>query len=86
MPNEAGLEILRFMKMRSDTAHETGNSSVVELDELVEHFQLPRIEMRDQCLLLETERYIQGSHSLGADPNPAFLITDWGKKYVIENN
>ena len=84
MPNVTGHEILRLLKVRSETSSESGKSSVPDLDELVEHFDLPRQEMRDQCLLLETEGYVKGAHGAGPDRNPAYLITDWGKRYVIE--
>jgi len=86
MPNPTGLEILRLLKMRWDAPGEGGKSSLVDLNELSEHFGLPHLEMRDQCTLLETEHYIEGSHSLGGDPNPSYFITDWGKRYVIENS
>ena len=83
-PNEMGLEILRFLKIRWDTAGEGGKPSVVALDELSEHFGLPRQEMRDQCTLLETPGYVRGVHTPGGDPNPGYVITDWGRRYVIE--
>ena len=83
MADDLGLEILQLLKMRWD-APEGGKSTVVDLDELVTHFDLPKQEVRDQMTPLETRGYVEGAHGAGGDPNPGYFITVRGQSYVIE--
>lgn len=83
MLDETGLEILRLLKMRWDTESESGKSCIVTLEELTEHFGLPKLEMRDHMTLLETGGYVDGGRHGGGDLNPDYYITDLGKSYVI---
>lgn len=83
MSDDVLLQILQLLKMRDD-APEGGKSSVVYLDELAAHLDLPKQEVRDHMTVLETRRLVEGAHSMGGDPNPSYFITDLGKTYVIE--
>ena len=82
MTGDVRLQILQLLKMRWD-APEGAKSNVVRLDELVEHFDLPKQEVRDHMTLLESRGDVKSDHSR---PNPGYFITQRGQACVIEHS
>ena len=80
MTEDVPLQILQLLKIRW-AAPEGAKSNVVRLDELVEHFDLPKQELRDHMTLLESRGYVKSDHSR---PNPGYFITERGQAHVIE--
>ena len=77
-PTESERQILLLIRLRE----EGSGGAVPELGGIAEAVGASSRDTRRACDALEARGFLTGSHSLGGDLSPAYLLTDRGKLWL----
>ena len=76
------VEILKWLRAHDE--EDEAKRGLPDLDSLVSLLGRPRREVRRACDALEADEFVTGSHSMGGDLNPSYMIMTEGKAFLYD--
>ena len=77
-PTERERQILLLVRLRE----EEPGGTIPELGAIAEAVGASSRDARRACDALEARGFLDGLHSMGGDPSPAYMLTDRGKLWL----